>query len=297
MILKTHSKSLANQGDRLDTQNEIWTREDTRIAFKACLTNSGPCRNLGYHVHPMIASRLNASSRIADLGTGTGIFLLELSQQLPSTCQLNGFDISDEMYPPSAVLPANVSLAVHDARCAFPASLMQTYDLVHIKLMVTGLEKDDWEVVTANALQLLKPGGAVQWAEADFLHAVFLRNGMQGTSPALQHVGRRFHEGIGHRLQFGYSTLPVVLEQQGFHDVFQQVVASDRLPETREALTRVSYDGIFGWAHQLRIKKIAGTWTLDEIEELEARTNEEIVLGSYSRYDIYVTIGFAKVSA
>ena len=101
-------------------------------------------------------------------------------------------------------------------------------------------------MVAANALRLLKPGESIQWAEADFLGSEYLRNGLQGSSRALQYVGRRFQEGLGHRLQFGYSTLPVVLEQQGFQDVFQDVVASDRVPETREALTRVSHDGIFG---------------------------------------------------
>ncbi|KAL8786744.1 MAG: hypothetical protein Q9195_008078 [Heterodermia aff. obscurata] len=198
------------------------------------------------------------------------------------------------MYPPAAALPANVSLAVHDARRAFPATLMQSYDLIHVKLMVSGLEKDDWEVVAANARQLLKPGGAIQWAEADFLRSAYLRSGLQGTPRALQHVGRRFHEGLGHRLQFGYSTLPIVLQQHGFFNVFQDVVASDRVPETREALTRASYDGIFGWAHKLRIAKVVGAWTLDEVEELEAKTKEEIDSGCYCRYEIHVTIGFAK---
>lgn len=171
---------------------------------------------------------------------------------------------------------------------------MQMYDLIHVKLMVSGLEKDEWEIVAANALQLLKPGGAIQWAEADFLGSRYLRSGLQGTPRALQHVGRRFQEGISHRLQFGYSTLPVVLEQQGFHNIFQDVVASDRVPETREALTRASYDGIFGWAHMLRMRNVDGAWTLDEIEELKAKTKEEIDSGCYCRYEIYVTIGFAK---
>ncbi len=155
---------------------------------------------------------MNAFSRIADIGTGTGIFLIELSNQLPTTCQLDGFDVSNVLYPSPAALPNNVSLAVQDARHAFPASLKQKYDLVHIRLMASGLEQDGWKVVTANAIQLLKPGGALQWAEADFLQSSYLRGSLITIPSTLQHVGKRFHEGIGHRLQYGYSTLPKIFD-------------------------------------------------------------------------------------
>lgn len=261
--------------ERLDIQHKLWTK------------------NLGYDVHPSIASRLNAFSRIADIGTGTGIFLIELSRQLPTTCQLDGFDISDTLYPSPTTLPANVSLTLQDARRPFPGILRQTYDFVHVKLMVSGLEKDDWEVVAANASHLLKPGGAIQWAEADFLGSAYLRGGSETIPRALEHVGRRFHVGMGHRLRYGYSTLPAALELQGLCHVLQDIVASDRVPETREALTRVSYDGIFGWAHKLHDENLAGAWTLQEIEDLKAKIEKEIKGGGYCRYEIYVTMGFA----
>jgi len=76
--------------------------------------------------------------------------------------------------------------------------------------------------------------------------------------------------------------------------VFQDRVASDRVPESREALTRVSYDGIFGWAHKSRVRDAPGAWTVEEIEELRTKSEKEIKLGCYCRYDIYVTIGFTQ---
>ena len=158
--------------------------------------------------------------------------------------------------------------------------------------MVSGLEKDDWVVVARNAIQLLKPGGVVQWAEADFVHSSYLRGGLDTTPRSLELVGRHFHEGMNYRLQYGYSTLPKILEQQGLCDVVQDIVASDRIAETRQALTRVSYAGIFGWAYKLLSKNVSGAWTPQEIEELREKCEEEISLGAYCRYEIYVTIGF-----
>lgn len=251
-------------------------------------------RNLGYLVHPSLAARLDQDSRIADIGTGTGIYLIELSRQLPATCRLDGFDISDVQFPSAERLPANVSLALQNAKEAFPAALKGKYDLVHLRLLVTGMEKDDWEVVTSNALQLLKPGGAIQWAEADFLHSAYLRGGSDTAPKTLEHVGRRFHEGIGHRLQYGYSTLPAIFERQALRGVFQDIVASDRIPETRENITRISYDGIYGWAHQMRIKGAPGAWTVQEIKDLRKKCDEEIMAGGYCRFEIYVTIGYTQ---
>ena len=197
-------------------------------------------------------------------------------------------------YPSPEGLPANVSLALQDARQAFPANLKGKYDLVHLRLMVTGLEKEDWEVVTVNALQLLKPGGAIQWAEGDFPNSAYLRGGSDTTPRSLEHVGRRFHEGIGHRLQYGHSTLPAIFEQQRLREVFQDIVVSDRLSETREDITRISYDGIFGWAHRMHIKGAPGAWTLQEIKELRRKCEGEIIAGGYCRFEIYVTIGYTQ---
>lgn len=251
-------------------------------------------RNLGYHIHPSIAPRLHASSRIADIGTGTGIFLIELSEQLPATCQLDGFDVSNALYPPAATLPANVSLALQDARHAFPTPLKQAYDFINIRLLVSGMDKDDWAVVTANAIQLLKPGGAIQWIEADFLQSKILSSCAGTTPEALEYVGRRFHEGMGHRLRYGHCTLPALFEQQALLGVFQDFVQSDRVPETREALTRVSYEGIFGWAYQVSQKGVPGAWTLDEIERLRKKCEDELTTGGYCKYTITVTVGYTS---
>ncbi|KAJ5663571.1 hypothetical protein N7507_004302 [Penicillium longicatenatum] len=63
--------------------------------------------NIKYLLHPLIEQ--HDTMRIADVGTGTGIWLSDLADALPKTCQLDGFDLSDAMFPSKDALPANVT--------------------------------------------------------------------------------------------------------------------------------------------------------------------------------------------
>jgi hypothetical protein len=159
--------------------------------------------------------------------------------------------------------------------------------------MVSGIDEADWEVVAAHARSLLKPGGAIQWTEADFINSSYLRSSNMRAPDALKQVGKYFHQGLGYRLKHGHSELPAILAQQKFSMISQDILGSDRLLETRSDLTRISYAGIFGWAYQMYRKRTSRSWTPEEIKGLERRCEVEITEGSYCRFDIYVTIGFA----
>ncbi len=68
--------------------------------------------------------------KIADIGTGTGIWLLDLSDSLPSSIQLDGFDIDLSQCPPRPWLPPNVSmrnLNIHDET---PEDMLEIYGRV-----------------------------------------------------------------------------------------------------------------------------------------------------------------------
>ena len=61
---------------------------------------------LGYTVHPEIRrlGNLGPSAKIADVGTGTAQWLLDVHRDFP-TAQLEGFDISKDQYPHQAWIP------------------------------------------------------------------------------------------------------------------------------------------------------------------------------------------------
>ena len=49
-----------------------------------------------------------------------------------------------------------------------PTELENTFDVLHLRLLVLGLPTGTWTTASQNILKLLKPGGWIQWEEADF---------------------------------------------------------------------------------------------------------------------------------
>ncbi|KAK0719232.1 hypothetical protein B0H67DRAFT_149115 [Lasiosphaeris hirsuta] len=106
---------------------------------------------------------------IADVGTGTGIWAVDIARGLSTQevkFKVHGFDISDEQFPPAHALPAGVQLSVADALAAPAEYLCGTFDLVHIAHFagVRALGEDPSPAMD-HAMALLKPGGWIQWDE------------------------------------------------------------------------------------------------------------------------------------
>ncbi|KAF1359019.1 S-adenosyl-L-methionine-dependent methyltransferase [Lizonia empirigonia] len=121
--------------------------------------------SMGYMLHPSI--KLPSSGvRIADIGTGTGIWTHDLSRQYPHT-EIHGFDISSEQYPAQGFLPNNVRLGFLDILKEIPAEHVEKYDIVHARLLVQVVNQagGDPRPVIKNLLRLAKPGGYIQWEE------------------------------------------------------------------------------------------------------------------------------------
>ncbi|RYP57240.1 hypothetical protein DL770_010710 [Monosporascus sp. CRB-9-2] len=104
--------------------------------------------SLGYTIHPEIKEDLGLASqpdkklRIADIGTGTGIWLINLAQELgigketgaKSNIQLDGFDIDIVQCPQPEWLPENIKFHT-------------------------------WNVFEEPEAQFVEPGGWIQWEE------------------------------------------------------------------------------------------------------------------------------------
>lgn len=118
---------------------------------------------LGFNLHPSIPV-LSSGCRIADLGTGTAIWLLDLERSLPNS-RLDGFDISLQQCPPPALLPASMSLHKWDIFTPVPVHLKMQYDIVHIRLALLYVRNNDPRPILLNSMELLKPGGYLQWDE------------------------------------------------------------------------------------------------------------------------------------
>ena len=89
-------------------------------------------------IHPSIPR--DELREIADVGTGTGVWIDEVQQELQPTfdgqnVQFIGFDISDAQFPRKKRAGQGQDFFVHDAVQAFPAQYHHKFDLVHIRFL------------------------------------------------------------------------------------------------------------------------------------------------------------------
>lgn len=110
---------------------------------------------LGFKIHPLIALPQDESEPwIADVGTGTGIFLLDVVKDLPKTSRIFGFDITDAHFPTRDV-PENVQFVQHDMRTPFPEEYLGRFDVINIRLVLLGLRDDEWSLAAEQLATLL----------------------------------------------------------------------------------------------------------------------------------------------
>ncbi|KAF2260597.1 hypothetical protein CC78DRAFT_431409, partial [Lojkania enalia] len=122
---------------------------------------------LNYLLHPSIPTS-KENLRVAEIGVGTCIWMIELARYLPTSAQLDGFDISFVQCPPKDWLCPNIAWIEHDVFSEPPTELHEKYDVIHIQLFITILRDGNPVPMLQNLMKMLKPGGYIQWGEWDF---------------------------------------------------------------------------------------------------------------------------------
>ncbi|KAK2795940.1 hypothetical protein FQN51_009598 [Onygenales sp. PD_10] len=102
--------------------------------------------------------------RVLDCGYGNGSWAVEVAEQYPS-CEVIGVDISPHMKPDDT--PENLWLQVDDLNRTFTFQ-QNHFDLVHSRLLASGLNKQRWPRYIRDIKRALKPGGWVQMVEMYF---------------------------------------------------------------------------------------------------------------------------------
>ncbi|KAL9008909.1 MAG: hypothetical protein Q9173_006016 [Seirophora scorigena] len=109
------------------------------------------------------------NSSIADVGTATGVWILEYAMTHPDV-QCVGLDKNIVSLPPKAWLPSNVSVGTWNPLEEPPASLCAKFDIVRIHALSNFVMNDPAQGIR-NIAMLLKPGGYLQWEELDHSRA------------------------------------------------------------------------------------------------------------------------------
>ncbi|KAL9120743.1 MAG: hypothetical protein Q9187_002696, partial [Circinaria calcarea] len=142
-------------------------------------------------LHPCIP--LSSVHRIADIGTGTGIWLQDVAESLhhlgsfshnhhshhhprrhsrqKKKPELVGFDLSAELFPKSEEdgPTKRMRFVVQDVTRPFGTEWRGRFDVVHVRGLQYFLRERDVKAVVENLGEILRPGGYLQWEEMDIL--------------------------------------------------------------------------------------------------------------------------------
>lgn len=255
------------------------------------MTNFVEASNIGYLLHPAIVKKLPERPKIADIGTGTGLFLNLLAEDYPEA-SFYGFDISAELFAAPETLSSNVRLALMNIKVPPPENQCSKYDVIHVRLLAAAMNPGDWGVAVRHIEMLLKPGGAVQWEECNFAQGRHVRGRAGSTIDAAQYIGDKMRVALKDKFAYGWSTLPQEMRDAGFVGVGEDIVSSDRDVETREPLTLNGMAAVFQWAKLISERGIPGSHSMEELADFEQQAFKDIRSGCYCRFDIHVVTGF-----
>jgi hypothetical protein len=233
--------------------------------------------------------------RVVDVGTGTGIFLKDLSQHVKDpSIHLYGFDISEDQFPPPSQLASNISLNVGDAKKGFPEKYHGQFDIVHLRLLFAATNcVQDWHDIARNSMALLKPGGYLQWLEGTLNQVVDVLCAVPGGDPefsALLHESMvQMHKFCPMDFTWAGKNLGSTLKTAGAEEVRHDIVSTDRVPEDRQTLTGLKID-VFRTLASCSVGA-PGAWDLCKVQDTYTKLKELAKNGKvYVRFDIHTFI-------
>ena len=125
----------------------------------------------GNLAHPLIP--VSQVAKIADVATGTGVWLEDCAARLRASStetdlEFVGFDISPSQFPQGQGRDDDgLTFVAHDMTYPFPQEYYGHFDLVNIRLVSPGVPLEDLSKALLNILDILRPGGYLQWLDVD----------------------------------------------------------------------------------------------------------------------------------
>ncbi|KAL8644757.1 MAG: hypothetical protein Q9210_007088, partial [Variospora velana] len=114
---------------------------------------------LGFLIHPKTELNVNPTAlKIAEIGTETGLWLLDLAKKLPASTTLHGYGIDISSAPPPQSLPANISIhrvPSYTDPFPFPDDLLESYDIILINSLASSIKDNNPGPVIQNAMAML----------------------------------------------------------------------------------------------------------------------------------------------
>jgi SAM-dependent methyltransferase len=187
--------------------------------------------------------------RVLDIGTGTGIWPIDLGDQYPGASLILGIDLSP-IQP--AWVPGNVKFLVDDVELPWPES--ETYDFIHCRYMAGSIK--DWPRLIRQCYERLEPGGWLELQES--VNQLYSEDGslksdnaivtmMNGLMEACEKIGRTMDPA---------PSMKKWVQDAGFVEIKQE---SFKLP-------------VGSWPKDPRLKQIGLLLGMNFVEGVEAFT-------------------------
>ncbi|KZT60176.1 S-adenosyl-L-methionine-dependent methyltransferase [Calocera cornea HHB12733] len=156
---------------------------------------------------------LSDGDEVLDAGTGSGVWLMDVTRTVSPAVLFTGVDIEKRLFPQP--LP-NTKFLVQST-LSLPPHWSSKFTLVHQRLMVAAFSKDAWKQCISEFYRVLKPGGWLRLEEIDFLGVL--------EQEAIPPLTDRFWKGARVLCEArGVSSdcllrIPTLLEEVGFSDL------------------------------------------------------------------------------
>ncbi|KAF8174321.1 S-adenosyl-L-methionine-dependent methyltransferase [Mycena galopus ATCC 62051] len=157
--------------------------------------------------------KFTQDDRVLDIGTGPGLWALDMAQSVGPAVHICGVDIASRMFPESP--PKNVSFQVESVT-SLPSDWTDTFTLVHQRLLMMALQIPEWPQALGEIYRVLRPGGWVQlgeeiaWIEGDHADKPWMMKVLSLTRCLTK--SRNLYVDCA-------SHMPEMLEKAGFVDV------------------------------------------------------------------------------
>ncbi|KAG6993905.1 hypothetical protein G7Y79_00049g084650 [Physcia stellaris] len=242
----------------------------------------------GKLLHPDIPIK-EEELRLADVGTGTGMWLLDFARQYPRSVQLDGLDISLDQVPHPDWLPSNVSFHEYSVYDEPRADLKEKYDIIHVRHLLLVVKQNDPSPVLDNVLKMLKPGGYLQWGEYDLASRTPVVANPGCSTAELERFSKQVSALFPSPTGSWTADLDKAFRKAGLQDVFVEAVWSPRshLPFHNDLSLMGHDEAIEGYARQGRVPPE----TINELRIRHSKAAEEMRRGGALNYRRLAVVG------
>ncbi|CAL8580256.1 hypothetical protein XPA_005985 [Xanthoria parietina] len=227
----------------------------------------------GGHLH---LAPLNSPKRILDIGTGTGIWAIEMAEQYPHS-QVIGTDLSPVQ--PSWV-PDNVRFNIDDCEAKIWTWPEDHFDYVHSRYMIASI--GNWASMIRKAYRHTKPGGYFELQELDCRftsddNSLFESHNLTYWSHLITEAAAKYNRPIPR-----YTDYIHWFEKAGFTDVRQVIFKCPTNPWPKNKILKEAgkfqllahTEGLEGVSMGLLTRGLA--WKAEEVKVLMAKIRPEL---------------------